>query len=178
MGQFTRVADLQRRQAERFRQVGVKILTVHKELVSGGSQDFDELTAGSVSTRQLRSMGHPFGRSGGQGSDTGGRGVRKKLGVVGSKGQTTHRGGVLRPLPINRQTGKLRRGKFVRGPMGIRRAYDIGSSAPYEPFILSPTGTSKMVARGFWGPGGEFRKRHRARVQSALIVIRELQRKP
>jgi hypothetical protein len=153
------------------------MLDVHRELVRGGAGDASESTGGSLTTAQLRRMGHPFGRTSGPGSGTLGRGIQGKKSRfkgAGQKGQVTAKG-VVQPLPINNQTGKLRDSFFLNGPTGRNQVYDMGFAAPYAKFVLSPTGTTKMVARGYF----EFiKKRHRARSAAAIKVVRDKQKQP
>lgn len=113
------------------------------DLARASRLDWMTFTRGSVSSRELRAMGHPFGRTGAfqRGQTRAGR--RGRFGP-----QFTTRG-VLRPLPINRQTGRLYAG--IRMVQAGSDAWEISSSAPYARYILAPEGTSKMVGRGFSG---------------------------
>jgi hypothetical protein len=177
MGIYTRPADIMRAQEARFRKVAVTMELAHTELVRGGKRDAAEATSGSITTAKLRAMGHPFGRVGGQGSATIGRGIQGAKGRfkgTGGKGQVTAKG-VVQPLPINDQTGDLRKSFFLDGPTGKNMVYDMGFAASYAKYVLSPTGTKAMVPRGYF----EFiKKRHKARKAAAIKVVRDQQRRP
>lgn len=192
MPTFHRPADLVRYQESRFRKMKLDRERVHRELVQQSISDHYEYTQGSISTKALAEMGHPFGRSG-----AGARGVkaakRKKFAGAGAirgyetdkagrwknsvKPQVNSRGAV-NPLPINRQTGKLRKSLRVTGPSGPLRIYRAGFTAEYAGFVLSPKGTSKMVARGFYSQGnsvagmGIIARNHKARLAALARVIR------
>lgn len=162
-----------------------RIDRLHDDLVSQSVRDHAELTSGRVSAQQLRRMGHPFGRLGGQGSDTGARGIvrgRESLSDAARRKGNVIRKTMLMPLPINRQTGRLRASFFSRGPFGPHRTYELGFSAPHARYVLSPIGTERMVARGFYSarPGatgldmGAIAKRFRARLAGAARYLREI----
>jgi hypothetical protein len=165
------VASLMRAQEERFRRMDLSMNNLHTELVRGAYRDAAELTGGKVSTRTLRQMGHPFGRIGGAGSRTTGRGIQgdpRRFRGIGRKGQITR--GAIRPLPINKQTGELRNKMKLEGPRGVEKVYSLGSSAPYAGFVLNPKGTRKMIARGYFP---EIVRRHKARKAAFIRVYRE-----
>lgn len=175
MGTYTSVTALRLAQRARFERVGVAMVTVHKELATRGWKDMRENTRGSLTSKQLRAMGHPFGRIAGAGSNSGGRGIVKNLSTVTQgtdKRQVSRKGGV-RPLPINRQTGQLYRGIRLDGPTGRSKVYRLYSIAPHASFVLHPDGTRRMISRGLKGPRGLLRKRHRARLAAAVDVVRK-----
>jgi hypothetical protein len=144
-----------------FAQVGITAKAVHKVLVDGGEEDHFEFTKGQTKTRTLRAMGHPYAREG-----NASRGNRNK--------SLGHRS--IPALPINEQTGDLRR-SFRRVDTNNRDLVTkMGFNVPYAKFVLSPTGTSKMVARDFYTSGGKLgiiRKRHRLRLAVAKKVYRQ-----
>lgn len=156
-------------QQARFKMIAHDIHAVHKMIAEDGKGDFQELTAGGVKTKTLRAMGHPFGRLNGGDPSTGGRGVRDR-----AKFKTLlTRKGVLPPLPINIQTGKLHAAITLNGPHGVRHAYDLFSNVhDGRQYVLRPGGTSKMVGRGLLGQWGMLRKRHRARRAAYVDVLR------
>lgn len=180
MGRFTLPAHLMAQMDRRVTRMVSSIRQMHNELVLGGVRDHASLTSGGVSTRRLRQMGHPFGRQRSQDRSTGVRGVVKGPRVLfgQEKRRNRLRKGVLMPLPINKQTGRLRRSFWRTGPIGADRRVDMGFRAPYAKYVLSPEGTQKMVARGFHSHGsgigqlGAISKRHRARMQGALAAAR------
>lgn len=90
--------------------------------VDAARADALKLTSGTLSTAQLRAMGHPFARR--------------------------HRNTLIPPLPINRQTGRLQASLrvFRRGENQAQLQF----TAPHAKFVLAPQGTAKMLPRGFW----------------------------
>ena len=180
MGVFTSPTQLRIHQRARFARVIGDMKKVHQMTARGGRKDFRESTQGGVKTDTLRKMGHPFGRIRSGNVATGGRGIsgdgRRFVGS-GIKGQVTRKG-VLRPLPINQQTGKLHAAIRLAGPSGIHMEYRLFSSVPYAGFVLAPEGTRYMVARGLLGPRGLLRKRHRARMAALVDVVRKSQSSP
>lgn len=121
-------------------------------------KDALELTSGKTTTAALRRMGHPFALRT--------RMKRKKGGRFAS----------ISSLPINKQSGRLRR-SFKRvprykGPKGqIEDIFFNPSVAGNSLYVLSEGGTKRMRARGFWR---EMRKRYRKR---ALMNRREFRSK-
>ena len=132
--------------------------SIHRELVNGGIEDHNDLTKGTLSTKQLRKDGHPFARQNGGGRGVVGKGARK--GIKKS-----------RPvLPINKQTGKLRNSFYKVSTKTLfgGRSDKMGFRAYYARFVLRPGGTRKMIDRGFYsisGKPGVIRRRHRTRLQ-------------
>jgi hypothetical protein len=176
---FTKAIDIQRRMDKRIATHVRSMGDAHKELWRGGVQDHAQLTSGRVSTDTLRDMGHPFGRKDGAGSESGIRGIAKgkhSLNDFQKRKGNTIRKGVLARLPINKQTGNLRRSFFNTPEIGADKTVDMGFDIPYARHVLSPTGTSRMVNREFYSsPGGlgEIAKRHKARKQSILVAARK-----
>lgn len=72
-------------------------------------------------------------------------------------------------MPINAQTGQLRRGIYLRNIAGNR--YRLGSTARHAAFQFSPFGTKRMIRRGVMGGRkqggqmGEIERRWRARLK-------------
>jgi hypothetical protein len=138
-----------------------------RELARAGREDLFENTAGGLSQKRLDEMGNPYGR---------GRSAAVnyvKTGDVSRRGTKGRGRARLRAplLPINRQTGRLRRSvRFVRRGAGV---YDvaIGSGVSYARYVLHPAGTRLMVGRGLMGwrnlrssyPMGLLERRFRAR---------------
>lgn len=102
------------------------------------------MMSGAITRRQLRRLGHPFGR--GSNPAQSGEGYRSVRGADRAKARRIIGRANVPPLPINVQSGRLRRSVYVRraGPMDWRT----GASAPYARYILSPVGTRRMVGRG------------------------------
>jgi hypothetical protein len=205
MGIYTSPAALMVAQKQRFAGVKLTQTSMHRLAVQGGQEDHRDYTGGSVKTRELRAMGHPFGRSGGQGTNTGGRGIVRNVGrFKGAGAQTVTSGyrsksgqylfkiksqsavsgrGKISPLPINRQTGLMQSSLVTTGPSGANQTYRVGFVAPYAKYVLSPYGTRKMVARGFYSKGnsvgglGVIAKMHRARNRGLILAVRAAGRK-
>lgn len=146
-------------QAKRFANFVGDIHEAHKALVEAAHDDAQELTSGTVTAKQLRREGHPFGRS-----------------FSGTQRGGNARGRRRRPrLPINRQTGHLQRSRYLSGPTGGNKRYRLGHNAPHARFVLRPGGTRFMVDRGYFA---EIRSRHRARKQGLLMAARRRQKRP
>jgi|GEM_PF-3583681 len=175
MSVYTRPAQIIAKTTKRIQLQRMSMLELHTYLVREGARDHAVTTSGGVSTRQLRSMGHPFGRQNPGDPSTGVRGiVRKRPSTISRKNRI--RKGVLLPLPINRQTGRLRGSFFQTVQTGPNRVVDMGFNVPYAKFVLSPTGTKRMVARGYYSVGnvlGIIAKRHKSRVQGAVAAARK-----
>lgn len=180
MGVYTSPVQLQRAQVAKFARMNLLQRNVHKELVSQAQKDYAGGTGGGVSTKSLKDMGHPFAREG-----NAARGIVKNKGKYRSYGKSYGKKrqvsrGIIQPLPINKQTGKLR-SSFKR--YGSFEITYMGFAAPYAKYVLSPTGTKKMIARGFYSKRagsiadlGWLAKRHRARAQAAIVALRNQQR--
>lgn len=168
MGVYSRPLDLYKGQVARFQKMQYDMTKIHMEIVKGGREDFTDLTGGNISTKQLRAMGHPFGRGLSSKSSTASglmRGNRSKKVNAGRRFVT--------PLPINKQSGRLRSGIFMRQVSGGTLSYIVGSDAPYEPFILSPSGTKRMIGRGVFKI---VKLRHRTRRKAYIDVFIKKQR--
>lgn len=136
MATFRSGKALLQHQERRHRLVFRLMREEHEAMVDDVREDAFDLTSGNVSTKQLRRKGHPFARS-------------------RSLVRTTGKGGRRSPvpkLPINRQTGRLRRSLTVHkrydGPRG--QVIVLYFAAPHARFVLALGGTRRMVARGFW----------------------------
>lgn len=176
MGYHTTPAQLAKRQRQRFQSVIGDQVEAHKIIATSGKRDFLALTSGRISSDTLAKMGHPFGK----GSPVAGaqRGVKPGSFLKsGKKGQVTRKG-LVRRLPINRQSNRLRRAIQLHYRGGRLHLYELYSDAPHAKYVLHPRGTDLMVPRGLLGPDGELRKRHKARVQTYIDVVRKAQRKP
>jgi hypothetical protein len=69
-------------------------------------------------------------------------------------------------LPINIQSGSLRKGIRFIGPEGKRMVYQLYSTSRSATQVLALEGTKYMVPRGLLGPNGELRRRHTLRIKS------------
>lgn len=199
MSVYQRPADLAKAQQKRFDAMKLNQLSAHKELIDQGAADHMLYTGGGISKKALRQMGHPFARNGASQ-----RGIVKnkdkfrtygnrytflsttKKGVVtDSKTQVSR--GRIDPLPINRQSGKLRQSFFKTKQTGANHRVQMGFRVNHAKYVLSPTGTKKMIHRGFYSKSkatknlqdyGIIARRHSARSQALLQSLRAKQRKP
>ena len=128
------------------------MISEHEQMIRDMESDAKELVSGKVSKSTLRRLGHPFGKT---------AGGRKR--------------GKLPLLPINVQTGRLKRSLERRkiSSHSSDRVYDIGFDAPYAKYVLAIGGTKRMVSRGYWR---EVKKRWKKRNFDLLMRIRALQR--
>ena len=160
MGVYTTIPSYIRKQQSRLATAKLSFMQAHEYLATEGRKDFQRQTGGPLKKTTLRRMGHPYARAGGT---VAGAGRGAKAGSysrrTGLKGQITKRGQV-RPLPINIQSGKLRRGIKLDGPNGNQRTYRLYADAPYAKYVLAISGTKRMVPRGLLGPRGHLRRTH------------------
>lgn len=140
MATFTSAKALATHQRTRAAKVKRSLESEHGSLVEQAKQDAIKLTSGSVSTKQLRRMGHPFSR---------------------------RRPQAFPRLPINRQSGQLQKSLRVFRRFDARGlTYQLQFTSPHA-VVLRPGGTAIMVARGFWA---ELRKRHTQRAKRRMIA--------
>lgn len=140
MATFTSAKALSAYQRARAAKVKRSLEIEHGSLVEQAKQDALKLTSGSVSTKQLRRMGHPFSR---------------------------RRPQAFPRLPINKQTGELQRSLRVFRRFDARGlTYQLQFTSPHA-IVTRPYGTAVMVARGFWA---ELRKRHTQRAKRRMIA--------
>lgn len=133
------------------------------------------MMSGAITTRQLRRLGHPFGR----GSSPAQReaGYRSMRGAPPARIRSVLGRTAVPPLPINAQTGRLRASVRVR--KAGEQDYRVGAATPYAKYILSPTGTRLMVGRGFLtgrnlpnpGPVGEAERYARLTARTVRRIL-------
>lgn len=199
MSVYQRPADLARAQQLRFNKMALTQVKAHEELVQQGENDHKAYVLGGISSKALKAMGHPFARQG-----SAARGIVKnkkqfktygnrygyqsttKKGVVNASRTQVSKGKV-DPLPINVQTGQLRRSYFRTKYSGRDKVVWMGFRSPHAKAVLSPTGTKKMIYRGFYSKSrnstsprdlGIIAQRHRARSQALIQSVRARNRKP
>ena len=104
-------------------------------------QEATVLTSGTISSATLAALGHPYSRA---------------------------RPGSLPRLPINKQSGDLQRSARFKPFGGAGYAgFSFSYAAEYAKYILSPTGTKRMVARPFFA---ELVKRARPRLEKMAVA--------
>lgn len=181
MAVFEDAGALAMHQRARFQAVIGDQMKLHGEIALAGKEDFFDLTRGGIKTKTLRAMGHPFARRGSiiPGGQRGLSQSARKSGKflsAGIKGQVSAKGIVGR-LPINIQSGQLRRGIQLVYRGGSLKVFELFSTARHAKYVLAVKGTDKMVERGLLGPTGELRKRHQARIQTVIDIVRKTQKK-
>lgn len=169
MRKFTRPIDLMRHKQKQLE--GMKI-DFHKEvqkIAMESLQDGINLSGGRISSDQLKAMGHPYGRGSSAAQSTAG-GLKRK-----GRGHAPL-------LPINQQSGKLRRGwRMVAKRVAGKTSYVVFNQAKHAKYILSPWGTRKMVGRTIWGhpsyakgaPLGLMARYARARIKGLRTAMRK-----
>lgn len=151
-------------QARRFAHVDRVIRAEHRRLVEQMLGHAVAQTSGPISSATLRALGHPFGRGRGRINAKG----RMRIGPKG----------VAPKLPINAQTGELRRSwRITRKPVATGQVFELAPTSPHA-IVLAPGGTKRMVARGFWTMmRTEFKRKNRVSVQRmrymALLEMRK-----
>lgn len=169
MRTFTRPHDLMKHKTKQLQGMRIDYHREVERIARESVQDGINLSGGRITTKQLRRMGHPYGRGTSAAASTPGglkRGTRGKAPL----------------LPINQQSGQLRRGWKMRSQGGPgRRSYIIYNTAKHSRYILSPWGTKKMVGRTIWGhpskargaPTGLMARYARARIKALHTVLRQ-----
>lgn len=161
---FTRPVDLARHKEMQLRKLWRGSEAEFDQIVRDSLQDGINLTGGSIRQKTLNKLGNPFGRGPRPNSFAGGglkRGSRTKI----------------PNLPINMQSGRLRRSWYVQRQ---GNTWKLGNRAPHAKFILSPWGTRKMVGREIWGhpskavgaPIGLMARYARARLKALVNTMR------
>lgn len=197
MGTFTTPAGLYIRQKRRFAMVTLTMNEAHEQLAEGGFEDFRDQTKGALKSDQLAAIGHPYKRRTGpldikalkgyrgyqetevrKAAD--GSVLRTKKGKARTRttAQVT-KGGTVSDLPINIQTGRLRRGiRLQARRIGGTRAFDLYSDAPHARFAIAVDGTKFVRPRGLLGPNGLLRIRHKVRHNALVEPVRRSQKQP
>lgn len=154
---------------------------LHNQIVRGSYGDFLALTSGTLKEKDRRRMGYPYAREGGSGLMRGLRTQRgsefrrtnPNAGKITRAGRQISKKGQVALLPINKDSGELRRGIKLKGPYGRNRRFVLFSEADHASYVLALRGTPNMVARRLLGPDGELRRRHNGR----MAVLRKHLRK-
>lgn len=165
MRKFTRPIDLMHHKMKQLNGMKINYQKEVEKIAEEYLQDAIAFTGGGISKKTLAKMGHPYGR--------------------GPNPAKRHAAGLKRGkapmLPINMQSGRLRRGWYLkRRSQSGRAVFVIGNSARHARYILSPWGTKKMVGRRLWGhpsyakgaPMGELARRGRARLKGLVQAVR------
>lgn len=164
MRKFTRPIDLARHKEQQLRKMRGSFEQEFDKIVRESMQDGINLTGGGLSLKRLRKMGHPYGRGPRPNTFSGG-GLKRGAGRMKAPN-----------LPINQQSGRLRRSWHVKRT-GL--TWVLSNKARHHKYILSPWGTRKMVGRGLWGsrrftgqPDGLMARYSRARLKALVNVMR------
>jgi len=157
MATFTNPRQLASHQRRRAQNVRRSLTIEAASLVRGQKEEALKLTSGTVSTKRLSQMGHPFGRM-----------------TTGNKRKGRMRGTLAR-LPINRQTGRLQQSlRVFHRYEGGNVVWRLQFMAPHGKFVLARGGTRKMVARGFWTALRKRYEREKKRFKTALLRAHKL----
>ena len=136
---LTKASKLPRYHAARLEVLRRSMRARHRTLVEEMAEEATKLTGGSITSAQLRAMGHPFAR-------------RRKKSLR-----------ALRKLPINVQSGRLQRSMRIisEKTAGKVQSYRLQFTSRSS-IVLRKKGTKFMVARGFWTAMNHAYKRKRA----------------
>lgn len=123
-------------QRNRFARMERALRIEHAKLAGEMRDVAIDQTSGAISSAELARRGHPFGRGRGRINAKG----RMRVGLKG----------IVPKLPINAQTGELRRSwRLMRRPSASGQVLQLQPTSPHA-IVLRPGGTRNMVARGFW----------------------------
>jgi len=151
MGTFHNPKSLANHQKEKAERLAHMMKIEHAKVANDCYLEAHRLTGGRVTTRQLRAMGHPYGRRAGSSSN-----IKTKRTTLGRQRNIKGTRARLPALPINRQSGRLQdaiRLSRRSGSGKVAQTYILQvlrNMAPYAKYILSLSGTIKMVTRPFW----------------------------
>jgi hypothetical protein len=160
--QFAKGVDIASATATFFADQNLAAEKAHEWMAEQTEADWKELVSGTLSPQQTKGA---FARGSTAAVSTK-FGMRRGLTVAQVRKRNL--GGVMRAgqlplLPINVQSGRLLNSIRKRKILAFaRQSYDVGpdSSAGNSIWVLVPTGTRKMVARGIWD---EIERRWKAR---------------
>jgi hypothetical protein len=159
-------------QVAKFEKAGRAAVDAWEMLPEGAEDDAHELLSGRISSAELKRQGYPFARRTGH--------VPRYDPRAPTRTQLRRGGRGTAPLvPINEQTGRLhdaleRQPTRVPGALSAQRVGFNRSRARNSLFVLSPPGTTRMVARGYWR---EITKRWRARNRAFRDIYVRSQRR-
>lgn len=126
---------------------------------------------GTVKTKTLRAMGHPFARAA-VGIST--KATTRKSDINKRIKKILGKGGKVNLLPINYQTGKLSKSVYLKHYKDKQgEHYDYGFSptvAYYAKYVLAKQGTKYMKQRGYWAAFTDYW--HKKRRRLAFKVVR------
>lgn len=158
MPTFTNGYALAQAQKLRFGVLVRSLRVEHAQLAKDMGEKAVDLTSGRISSKTLKLMGHPFGRGKGRRALKGG-------------GRATNIGGRVSLLPINRQTGRLSNSLRVFKRQTVPQTFILQFMAPHAKFVLSLTGTRRMVPRGFWpAMGAAWRQRNKRLIHDVNLL--------
>jgi len=121
---------------------------IFHRLVNETVRDTQRLLHGTIKTRQLRQMGHPYAAALWLKRDSA---KPRKQAVTRAIKRILGKGGKANLLPINKQTGRLVASQYLmqsRDKEGEH--YEYGFKIDYAQWVLARQGTTKMRRRGFW----------------------------
>jgi hypothetical protein len=148
MAKYTSGLAFYKAYKEKLERVSHDAKKLHERTARESLKDMYELTSGMTSKKTLARMNHPFGR--GFANKRGGRGR-------------------LQPLPINVQSGRLRRAIYL-DKRGNDFLLGIKPTAKYFKYVVSRSGTKRMITRPLWS---EVEKRFKARRKAVIDTLRQ-----
>ncbi|MGV3619120.1 MAG: hypothetical protein ACO1SV_27655 [Fimbriimonas sp.] len=159
-------------QVRKFRQSGRNAVEAWEMLPEGAEDDAYALNSGTTSSAELARQKHPYARRFGAVPKYDPKNPAREQARRGGRGTATL-------LPINRQSGRLykaieRQETRVPGALSAQRVGFDRTKAQESLFVLSPEGTTRMVARGYWT---EIVKRWRLRNRAFRDVYVRAQRR-
>ena len=167
MATFTSAITLAASQKRRTGLVVAAVRLEHKKLAQRMADRMIDLASGTISSAELASRGHPFGRKKGR--------ITLSLYSQGMQKQR-YRAHKTRPvtptplLPINRQSGRLIRSlRIIPEHYTGGQSYRVQFTAPHAKFVLAAGGTKSMVARGY---RTEIRKQFRSENSKTIYQMR------
>lgn len=140
---FASADQLAQTQIARRKEVQRMAREEHEKFVELMRQEHFALVSGGVSDTTLRALDHPFARRHFAGLDAAVKKTRRKN-LMGAAN--------IRLLPINVQTGVLRKSLFMRRGAEdppVVQTFEVGFSAPHAKYVLARKGTRRMIARQF-----------------------------
>jgi hypothetical protein len=189
MARFTNPWDLARHEEATFEEIKRRARSIHTGGVVKIAKDAaGQLLSGDISTKEFRAAGHPMARN--TLSRRGFRRTRdpfrKGRGQMSEKVRGRHAGAAVGfpKLPINEQTGALKRSMRVVGEIDTGRLIqEYGSGQPasqmlrigfvqaYAAYVLRKGGTRLMVDRGYQAAFARIEKKRNTEMERDIRLM-------
>lgn len=160
---FASAAQLAQTQIARRDAVKAMAMEEHEKFVAVMRQEHFALVSGNVSEATLRALDHPFARRHLAGLAAGVKATRRKN-LMGAAN--------VRVLPINVQTGRLRRSLFKRkaNAQNALQTFEVGFAAPHAKYVLAKKGTRRMIARQFQETKAKLEKKRKRELDQKIRI--------